>query len=320
MSDWKPMNVLVLGGDGFLGSHLVDRLVDMGHRVTVFDRFPYRTTRNLEHLREKIRLINGEFANRQDLTDSLDGQEIVFHFICTTNPAESWNDPLIEVEENIRPTLTFFEIAVRQGIKKIVFPSSGGTVYGPQDSAVDELSTPKPMSPYGIAKLTIEHFLQYFHSRYGISVDIYRIGNPFGPRQPVFRPQGVIAVWMHAILCGTPIHIYGDHTTLRDYIYVRDVAHLMTHSMHHLTSSDIYNLGTGQGTSVLQLLDIFNKVIDIPFDYQLHDRRPSDNASIVLNSSRLLNFYPGFKFHRLEDQIAETWTYFKTAFQTTCSA
>lgn len=312
------MNVLVMGGDGFLGSHLVDRLVGQGHSVSVFDRFPYQVTRNLEHLRNKIRLIHGEFCNRKDIGDSLKGQDVVYHFICTTNPAESWNDPLIEVEENIRPTLTFLEIAVAERLRKVVFPSSGGTVYGPQGRPVDEATLPCPMSPYGIAKLAIENFLWYFHRRHGIAVDIYRIGNPYGPRQPVFRPQGVIAVWMHAILCGSPVHVYGDHTTLRDYVFVGDVADLMLHSVVDPSTSDTYNLGTGNGISVLQLLEIFRKVIDVPFECHHHERRPSDNTSIVLNSGRLLCRYPQFRFRPMEEMIAQTWEYAKQTFQSTC--
>jgi UDP-glucose 4-epimerase len=309
------MRILVLGGDGFLGSHFIDRAVSLGHEVTVFDRFPYGTSRNLEHQREKIRFFSGEFANREMLASALERQDIVYHFICATTPIESWNDPYIEIEANLRTSLQLCELAVQQGVRKIVFASSGGTVYGPQDQPVDEKVTPHPFSPYGITKLATEYFLNYFHEHSGVAADVYRIGNAYGPRQSMWRPQGVIAVWMRDILAGQEIQVYGDKTTLRDYVYINDITFLMTHSLQDLDSSEVYNLGTGKGTSILQLLNIFQTVIDASIGYRIHPRRPSDNAVIVLDSSKLLAHFPGFQFETLEDKIRETWEYAKLRHQ-----
>jgi len=305
------MKVLVLGGDGFLGSHFVDRAVAEGHEVTVFDRFPYQFARNLEHHRGEIRFISGEFANRDDLSRALKDQDIVYHFVCATTPVESWNDPFVEIDQNLRTSIQFFELAVRHDVRKIVFPSSGGTVYGPQEESVDEETVPMPLSPHGITKLTTEHFLHYFREHSGIEADIYRIGNPYGPRQPIHRPQGVIAVWMRDILKGSEIQVYGDRSTLRDYVCVEDVAFLMTHSLRNPASSHVYNLGTGQGTSIIRLLEIFQMVIDEPIRYRALPRRSSDIAAIVLDSSKLLAHFPGFVFQKLEDRIPDTWNYFK---------
>jgi UDP-glucose 4-epimerase len=309
------MKILVLGGDGFLGSHLVDRAVNLGHDVTVFDRFPYQASRNLEHQRSKIRFFSGEFANRESLSKSLNGQDIVYHFICATTPIESWNDPYIEIEENLRTSLQLCELAVQQGVRKIVFASSGGTVYGSQNQPVDEKVVPNPFSPYGIIKLTTEYFLSYFREHSGLAADIYRIGNAYGPRQSMYRPQGVIPVWMRDILAGKEIQVYGDETTLRDYVYIQDIAFLMTYSLQDLDSSGVYNVGTGKGTSILHLLEVFRTVIDAPIQYRIHPRRPSDNAVIVLNSLKLLAHFPGFQFQTLEDNIPETWEYVKRSNQ-----
>jgi UDP-glucose 4-epimerase len=305
------MKALVLGGDGFLGSHFVDQAVTLGHVVTVFDRFPHGVSVNLEHQRGKIRFVTGEFANRNDLSRVLEGQDIVYHFIWVTNPAESWNDPFIEIEENLRASIVFFELAARKGVRKIVFPSSGGTVYGPQMEPVSETSFTRPLSPYGITKLATEHFLHYFEKHSGILVDIYRIGNAYGPRQPIKRPQGVIGVWMWDILNGSEIQVYGDQTTLRDYIFIKDVSYLMTYSLRDTSSSGVYNIGSGVGTSIIRLLENFKAVIDEPIKYHIHPRRPMDNTSIVLDSSKLIAHFPGFEFQKLEDKIIETWNYFK---------
>jgi UDP-glucose 4-epimerase len=305
------MKILVLGGDGFLGSHFVDRAVGLGHEVTAFDRFPYQTSRNLEHQRDNIRFFSGEFANREMVSKALKNQDLIYHFICATTPIESWNDPYIEIEENLRTSLQLCELAVQQGVRKIVFVSSGGTVYGPQNQPVDEKVTPSPFSPYGITKLATEYFLKYFRIHSGLAADVYRVGNAYGPRQSMYRPQGVIPVWMRDILTGTEIQVYGDETTLRDYVYIKDIAFLMTHSLRDLDSSEVYNLGTGKGTSILQLLNIFQTVIDASIRYRIHPRRPSDNAVNVLESSKLMTHFPGVHFHALEEKIPETWEYVK---------
>jgi len=305
------MRILVLGGDGFIGSHFVDQVVTLEYEVTVFDRFPYQVSRNLEHQRGNINFISGEVANRNDVSKALAGIDIVYHFISMTTPADSWNDPFIEIDNNLRSSIQLFELASRRGIRKIVFPSSGGTVYGPQNKPINEKTLPRPLSPYGITKLAIEHFLHYYREHSGIEIDIYRIGNAYGPRQPIQGKQGVIAVWMKNILDGAEIQVYGDHTTLRDYVYVEDISFLMTNSIRNLVSSNVYNLGTGVGTSIIRLLEIFQTALDNPIRYRIHPRRPSDNASIVLDSTRLLDQFPNFQFQKLEDKIPETWEYFK---------
>ena len=116
------MRILVLGGDGFIGSHFVDQAVALEHKVTVFDRFPYQVSSNLEHQRENIIFISGEVANRDDVSKALAGIDIVYHFISMTTPADSWNDPFIEIDNNLKSSIQLFELASLQGIKKIVQP------------------------------------------------------------------------------------------------------------------------------------------------------------------------------------------------------
>lgn len=309
------MNILVLGGDGFIGSHFVDRVFSLGHEITVFDRFSYNISRNLEHLRNKVHFIAGDFSEREDLRRALENQEIVYHFIGATNPAYSWNDPLNETEKNLKGSLHFFELATDCGVRKIVFASSGGSVYGPQYGPIKEDVLPNPINPYAITKLAIEHFLNYYRERTDVAADIYRIGNVYGPRQSLDSPQGVIAVWMGKILEGKEIQVYGNRDTLRDYVYVDDVTLLLTHSLGDCALSGIYNLGTGRGISILDLLEMFKQIIDEPFKYKLYPRRLLDNTSSVLDSSKLLSFFPNFEFQKIEDKLAETWEYVKERYR-----
>jgi UDP-glucose 4-epimerase len=303
------MRVLVVGGDGFIGSHVVDQLVELKHETTVFDKCPYQMTKNLEHLKSKIRVVSGEFANKTDLRDVLQGQDVVYHFVWASTPIASWKDPYIEIDENIRLSVQLIEIAAEMGVKKIVFPSSGGTVYGAhkEGDRVTESCLPQPSCPYGIGKLAVEYFLNHFRNIYGIASDVYRIGNAYGSRQPLQSQQGVVAVWMAKILAGEKIKIYGNQETLRDYVYVTDIAYLVTHSLSSLAKSEVLNIGTGKGTSILELLNIFKKVIDKQFEFEIQPRRSSDVASIVLDSRKILAYFPGFCFSALDDKIRETW-------------
>jgi UDP-glucose 4-epimerase len=310
------MKVLVLGGDGFIGSHVVDQLVRQGQDVTVFDRFPYHVSRNLEHQRGLIRFISGEFANRADVGRALRGQDVVFHFISNTNPADAWNDPYVEIDENLKYSCQLFELAADHGIKKIVFPSSGGTVYGHNCGLISESTLPRPFNPYGIGKLTVEHFLNYFRESRNVASDIYRIGNAYGPRQPMEKSQGVIAVWMGRLLNGETILVYGGEDTIRDYIYAADIAYLMTYSLRDLSTSELFNLGTGKGVSILELLGIFRTVFGDSLRYSVCPRRQCDNQSVVLNSSKLLAHFPDFEFQNLGEKIRETWSFMKKINQT----
>lgn len=309
------MNILVLGGDGFIGSHFVDQAFEHNHKVTVFGRFKYDIINNLEHLRNKIQFIAGEFANREILRDALKEKDIVYHFISATKPPTSWNDPYIEIDENLKRSIQLFELAAEQKVKKIVYASSGGTIYGRQSGVINENTLPIPFSPYGICNLTIEYFLNYFREHNGIAFDIYRIGNVFGPRQAMKTPQGVVGVWIGNILKGNEITVYGDASSIRDYVYVKDVAYLMAHSLNDLNHSGTYNVSSGIGISIIKLLDIFMSSIDEPFSYKILPRREFDNASVILDSSKLLSFFPGFEFQKIETKIKDTWEYYKLKYK-----
>ena len=259
-------------------------------------------------------MVSGEFANRADLSRALKGCDIAYHFISMSNPYSSWLDPYLEIENNLKHSVQLIEVAAEQGVKKIAFTSSGGMIYGRQTDVINESSLPLPYTPYGICKLTIEYFLAYAKERYGIFSDIYRIGNAYGPRQPLNFSQGVIAVWMGLLAKGKPITVYGNMEAKRDYIYVEDIANLMGHSLVSTQTSNVFNVGTGKGTSIRELLDLFKDKLDVPINVQLTPHRPHDNQSIILDSSKILKHFPGFSFKLLEEKIEPTWQYYKDRF------
>lgn len=214
------MKALVLGGNGFIGSHLVDRLLLAGHGVRIFDRNEELYRRPLAG----VEYCYADFGNRTLLAEALDGIDIVFHLISTTVPKTSNDDPAFDVMSNVVETIALLEKCVARGIKKVVFLSSGGTVYGaPAALPVSEDSPTNPECSYGITKLTIEKYLALFNHLYGLDYVVVRPSNPYGPRQNLLGIQGAISVFLGRVAARKPIEVWGDGQIVRDYVYVEDL-------------------------------------------------------------------------------------------------
>ena len=295
------MKILIIGGGGFLGYNLAKIMSSLDHDVSIIDKATKKSNLSVNYIQADI------FDNNK-LIKALKNIDIIYYLACTSNPIISWENPLKGIQENVTPTINVFIKAVESGVKKIVFPSSGGTVYGKQKYLINEKNPPQPFSPYAIEKIAIEYYLNYFKEKNSIAYDVYRIANMYGKNQPIKKGLGVIGIWMNSILNDKTINLYGDKETKRDYVYVEDVAYLMTHSLKDITSSDTYNIGTGNGKSIINLLNIFKKVINRSFKVNIIPRRFSDNQSAVLNSKKLLKYFPDFKYQKVEDKIYELWT------------
>jgi UDP-glucose 4-epimerase len=169
---------VVVGGNGFLGSYMVDELVAQGHEVTAFDRFSASTP---AYTASGVRTVVGDFLNTADLHDMLGGQDYVFHFLSTTTPASAEDDPSLDVRTNVSQSVQMLELAVEAGVSKVYFASTGGAIYGDQDAPlIGEDSLPVPVSPYAIGKQAIEGYLRYFHRKHGLESVSFRISNPYG--------------------------------------------------------------------------------------------------------------------------------------------
>ncbi|NCU40626.1 NAD-dependent epimerase/dehydratase family protein [Candidatus Saccharibacteria bacterium] len=257
------MRIAVFGADGFLGRHLVARLSEVtGNEIIAFDRFN-SLARGEMHAFDKlgnVKQLAGDFFNRDDVHYALEGVDIAFHLVSTTNPAVSLHDPLIEVDTNIRASVEFLLSCKNASVGKVVHFSSGGTVYGNVSSkSIKETSPLEPISPYAIAKVTIENFLRYFHEAHGIEYLVYRIANPYGPGQNIHGKQGVIPIFMKRYLENEPIDIYGTGEMVRDYIYIDDLMNMILASYNQQTAYSIYNLGSGEGHTILDIIDAIEK-------------------------------------------------------------
>lgn len=301
---------LVLGANGFLGSHIVDSLIYHHHTVRAFDRFRDRAIRFVEN--KNIHKVTGDFLNRHDIRSALHGVEYVFHFISTTTPVTAEDDPLIDIDTNIRMSVELFDECVKQKVKKIIFPSTGGAIYGINagNVPISEEVTPQPISPYAIGKLTIEHYLRYFERKHDLSSVTFRISNVFGERQVSNSKQGVIPIFLEHIAKHEPITVLGDGSMVRDYIYVQDVADMIVRSFEH-TKHSLYNLGSGHGVTINELNKKIQKIIGKPFAIIHKPNLRTFVDRIVLDASRFQEEFDMRPQTSLEQGLKKTWKYVK---------
>jgi UDP-glucose 4-epimerase len=298
--------ILVLGGNGFVGSHLVDSLVSQGHEVTCLSR--EKDPANLSHLEGKIAVVRGDFTDVPLMDDLTEGKDYVFNLISYSTPASRLEDHIADMQENVPATLRLLELCVKHNIKKLIYTSSGGAIYGNQpDALYSENTLAKPVSYYGASKLHMESVLSAFRNSTGLDYLVFRISNPYGPRQNPEGKQGLIAVSLGLIKSGKPITVFGDGTNVRDYIYVTDVAEMMAKTFDQDTRESIYNLGSGQGFSINDILNIYRTELGLDFETKHEPGRPTDVIRVVLDMKR---FSEEFKINPeidFVDGIKSTW-------------
>lgn len=299
----------IFGGRGFLGGHLCDRLLELGHEVRVFDR-PSAQNRIPFVARERLEIYEGDFSNDVDVSHAISGCHTVFHLISTTLPKGSNDNPVFDIETNVVGTLRLLEAARRQGVRKIVFVSSGGTVYGrPETIPIAENHPTEPACSYGIGKLAVEKYLSLYHQLYGLDYRVLRLANPYGERQRVDTAQGAAIVFLHKALRGEPLEIWGDGSVVRDFIYVGDVVDALCKAMEDEGDTRLFNVGSGRGHSLTELIDTIEEVVNRPVQRRYLAARPFDVPANVLDISRAkacLNWQPGVDLH---DGLRRTMTW-----------
>jgi len=293
------MKCLILGGAGFIGSHLAEGLLAEGHEVRIFDRPNLALPAELR-ADSRIEWHEGDFLNVDDLARVVPGNEVIFHLVSATLPKSSNDNPAYDVETNVIGTLRLLDIARTNGVKRIVFASSGGTVYGvPHTLPISESHSTEPLVSYGITKLAIEKFLHMYHALHGLDYCILRLANPFGERQRVVAAQGAVAVFLHRAWHGETIHIWGDGSVVRDYIYIKDAVRAFVKALSYQGELRVFNIGSGQGTSLNQLLAGIEALLGRPVAVEYEHGRKFDVPVNVLDISRarsLLGWQPTVNF------------------------
>lgn len=294
---------IVIGANGFLGSSLVEELVGRGHRVAAFDRFSRDAV-----LPPGVVRFAADFLDPDALVRAVEGHDHVFHFLSTTTPASADGDPVRDARENVLPSIHLLEACVRAGVGKVYFASTGGSIYGDQGSdPVSELTLPNPVSPYAIGKLAIEGYLAYFSRKHGLSSASFRISNPYGPRQLPSRGHGVIPTFLQHVSEGTAVRVFGDGTSVRDYLHVDDAVRMIANTIDASTRHPIYNIGSGVGTSLTELLDIVGRVTGVDPIIEYADEPMTFVHRSVLDTSRYGAEFGHAVARDLETGISQTW-------------
>jgi UDP-glucose 4-epimerase len=306
----KP-NCLVLGGCGFLGSYVAESLVASSGRVRIFDRL-HVNTENIDGFIDQIELVHGDLNNQKDLEACLEGIDYVFHFASTTIPKTATENALFDLESNVGSIIRLLEIAKKKKVRKIIYSSSGGTVYGiPKKIPLKEDHPTDPISAYGVSKLAIEKYFQLYQHLFGIDYVILRLSNPYGPRQNVANPQGAIVQFLNSILEEKTIEIWGDGSVIRDYFFVRDLLSLFPKLLSDQNRNAIFNIGYGKGLDLNGVLAAIEKAIKIKPKVKYIAARKLDVPVNVLHMGKTkkeLHWQPGTK---LEAGIRETWEWLK---------
>ena len=277
------MRYLVLGGTGFIGSHLVDELAASGKSVRVFSRG--LMTQAGWPGRAKAELYTGDFCDAGSVERAVRGCETIFHLMSTTLPKSSNEDPRYDLETNVGSTLQLLESARRNGVRRIVFVSSGGTVYGrPRTLPIPETHPTDPICAHGIAKLAVEKYLDLFRVLHGLDYCVLRVSNAYGARQRTEKAHGAVAVFLSRALRGEAIEIWGDGSAARDYVHVDDVVRaLLAAAAGCPGESRIFNIGTGRGTTVNGLIAVIEEACGRKVQKIYREGRPFDVQENVLD-------------------------------------
>lgn len=278
------MKITVFGGGGFIGSAIVDRLLLDGHAIRVFERprvAPYRKFAS----HEEVEWVTGDLLSTHDVTNALRGTDAVLHLVSTTLPKSSNDDPIYDVETNLVASIKMLQAMVECKVTRIVFISSGGTIYGtPAYLPIDEAHPTDPQVSYGITKLAIEKYLLMYERLHGIRPVILRVANPYGERQRVETAQGAVGVFVHRALQAIPIEIWGDGSVQRDLLHVHDVADAFAKALTYSGPHKIFNISSGVGTSLNALVQVIEDVLGKPVETNYKEARTFDVPISVLSN------------------------------------
>lgn len=306
------MNILILGAAGFIGTNLTIKLAEkQENKITLVDKkksyFTAIDKLNLPNIVELESSLNVE-------TDFsiLCGQDVVYHLVSTNVPANSNQHISQDIEANVLFSSKLFDACVNNNVKKVVFVSSGGTVYGKESKCPLNENTPtNPISSYGLQKVTIEKLLYLYNYIYGLDYRIIRLTNPYGPYQ---RPNGILGVvttFVYKALKGHEITVYGDGTVVRDFIYIDDAIRAILNIVYSKNKHHIFNLGCGYGTSVRELLETIHKALGLELNIVYKKARAVDVPVNYVDISRYEKNFRKLNPICLEEGIKKTAEFIK---------
>lgn len=303
------MNILVTGGAGFIGSHVADALLADGHDVHIVDDLSSGKKANLPE-----EATFHEMGIETDAAARLiekEQPEALYHLAAQMDVRKSVADPAFDANINVLGFLNLMEAGRQNGLRQVVFSSTGGAIYGePEYAPQDEEHALKPLSPYGITKLVAEKYLHFYHVQHGLQYVALRYANVYGPRQDAHGDAGVVAIFTRAMLEGRQPVIYGDGEQTRDYVFVEDVVRANVAALG-LEEPAIINIGTARETSVNTLFRTLRDLTDSGAKEKHADARPGEQQRSVIDPARaeaLLGWTPEYA---LDDGLARTVRWFE---------
>lgn len=309
-------NILVTGGAGFIGSHVVDKLIERNMMPIVVDDL---SSGKLENLDPKA-LFYHQDINDEEMMERvfrIHRPRYVFHLAAQISVSKSVREPLDDAMMNIIGTLKLLELATANGAEKFIFSSTGGAIYGDDVSTVPtpETEPANPCSPYGIAKLSVDHYLRFYSVSRHLTCISLRYGNVYGPRQDPDGEAGVVAIFAKGMIQNDTVRVFGDGENVRDYVYVEDVAEANVNCVTH-EDSDIFNIGTGIGTTVNRLFETMANVSGYDRKPVYEEPRPGDLRVSILNSEKAQEKLKWRPKVCIEDGLVKTIDFFREELDT----
>ncbi len=297
---------LVLGGGGFLGTNLCRRLAASGLRVRAFGRqclFPQEL--------EGVEWLQGDFSDAAALAAAVETSHLVFHLIHGTKPQSANLDMAADVQYNVVPTLALLDISRKLGVQRIVFVSSGGTVYGnSRQVPTPETAATDPITAYGVSNLAIEKYLALHEHLYGLSFRVLRVSNAFGPFQVPLKNQGIIAALISRALRDEAVEIWGDGSVVRDFVFVDDIMDALEAAAGDQGNARIFNIGSGEGRTIREVIAAIALLLGRKLDIRWKDKRTIDVPVSVLSIERasdVLGWTPRTPFEKGLEKTISWW-------------
>jgi len=285
--------ILITGGSGFIGSSITDALLKADYEVKVIDNLSTGRIENLDNAinNKNFKFIKGDIRNFN--AHDLEDVEVIFHEAAQIDVRKSVSDPGYDLDVNVAGTINILENMRKSDVKKIIYASSGGAIYGnPGYLPCNEKHPTDPISPYGASKLAAEKYIRIYHETYGIDYVNLRYANVYGPRQDPLGEAGVIAIFLNRVLDNKKPVIFGNGKQTRDYVHVYDVVEANLLAINKL-NNDNFNVGTGIETSVKELIEIISELLNKDVKAEYAEERKGEVQRIALDVSKIKNF--GFK-------------------------
>lgn len=301
----RPLNILVTGGAGFIGSHSADELIRLGHRVVILDNL---STGKKANIHPDATFVEGDLRT-VDFDELLSKYRIdrCLHLAAQASVAISVKDPSIDAQHNILGTLRLLDSCARYGVQKIVFSSTGGAIYKEEHSKLPytEKQILGPVSPYAISKEACERYIEFYSSVYHLPSTILRYSNVYGPRQDAEGEGGVVAIFSTRMLSDEELGITGDGNQTRDYVFVKDVARI--NALAVLTDHEgIYNVSTGAETTVNEVFNLIKEATGSQVSKRHVDARKGEVRRSALDATKVLQTFDWTPEFKLEQGILET--------------